>query len=77
MLPSNPELKTDLCVPTFKMNRADKFELESKDDIKKRGQKSPDLADALALTFALPVAPRAAFGQRQSMSMVSEYDPFA
>lgn len=77
MLPANTELKTDLCVPTFKMNRADKFELESKDDIKKRGQKSPDLADALALTFAMPVAPRTAFGQRQSMSMVSDYDPFA
>jgi hypothetical protein len=30
--------------------------LESKDDAKKRGIKSPDRADALALTFAVPVA---------------------
>jgi hypothetical protein len=30
--------------------------LEKKQDIKKRGLASPDLADALALTFAYPVA---------------------
>ena len=32
--------------------------IESKDDAKKRGVKSPDRADALALTFAEPVRPR-------------------
>lgn len=32
--------------------------MESKDDAKKRGIKSPDRADALALTFAEPVRPR-------------------
>ena len=32
--------------------------LESKDKIKARGLRSPDLADALALTFSAPVAPR-------------------
>ena len=31
--------------------------LESKADMQKRGQSSPDDADALALTFAQPVAP--------------------
>jgi hypothetical protein len=31
--------------------------IESKDDMKKRGVASPDDADALALTFAAPVAP--------------------
>jgi hypothetical protein len=31
--------------------------LESKADIQKRGQASPDDGDALALTFAQPVAP--------------------
>jgi hypothetical protein len=30
--------------------------LEKKEDMKKRGLASPDLADALALTFAYPVA---------------------
>ena len=31
----------------------------SREDMKKRGIASPDLADALALTFAYPVAMRA------------------
>ena len=31
--------------------------LESKADMQKRGQASPDDGDALALTFAQPVAP--------------------
>ena len=33
----------------------DKIQLESKDDLKARGLPSPDLGDALALTFAFPV----------------------
>ena len=32
--------------------------LESKDDIRKRGLRSPDVADSLALTFAAPVQPK-------------------
>jgi phage terminase large subunit len=32
--------------------------LESKESMGKRGVASPDDADALALTFAMPVAPR-------------------
>ena len=32
--------------------------IESKADIQARGEKSPDDADALALTFARPVLPR-------------------
>lgn len=57
-IPKHQELMTDLCVPTFSFkNAANKFQLESKDHIKDRGMKSPDVADALALTFAYPVAP--------------------
>ena len=40
-------------------NAAGKLELESKEQMRKRGLKSPDLADALALTFASPVHPKA------------------
>ena len=57
-LPNHPELKTDLCTPTYSFNSANKMVLESKDDIKKRGLHSTDVADALALTFAMPVAPK-------------------
>ena len=58
-IPNMVELKTDLCAPTYSYaNAANRFELESKDKMKERGLSSPDVADALALTFAHPVAPR-------------------
>ena len=37
---------------------ADAFLLERKDDMRRRGLASPDDGDALALTFAYPVAKR-------------------
>ena len=39
------------------INRGNLLVLESKADMQKRGQASPDDGDALALTFAQPVAP--------------------
>jgi hypothetical protein len=39
------------------INRSNLLVLESKADMQKRGQASPDDGDALALTFAQPVAP--------------------
>lgn len=54
-IPNDQALKMDLSGPTYKFNAAGKIQLESKDDIKKRGLPSPDIADALAVTFATPV----------------------
>lgn len=55
-LPGVPELVAELTAPTYTYaNAAGKLQLESKEDMKKRGLPSPDLADALALTFAEPV----------------------
>jgi len=60
MLPDIEELKVDLCAPTYSYGNAqNKFQLESKDKLKARGLPSPDLADALALTFAYPSPPKA------------------
>lgn len=77
-IPDHPELKTDLCVPTFSYKNAQgKFALESKDHIKERGMKSPDVGDSLALTFAFPVAPRdfdAMSGDRHMAK--TEFDPW-
>lgn len=56
-LPESAELRSDLCAPTYKHNRAGKFQLEAKEDMKKRGLPSPDVGDALCLTFAAPVSP--------------------
>jgi hypothetical protein len=38
----------------YKKDLSGKIKLESKDDMRKQGIKSPDVADALALTFATP-----------------------
>jgi hypothetical protein len=75
-IPNDVNLKTDLCVPTYKFNAQNRFQLESKDDIKKRGMRSPDLADALALTFAFPVAPKSTT-VRTRRPQQQEWNPFA
>ena len=77
-IPNNTELKTDLCIPTYKFDAGNRLQLETKDEIKKRGMRSPDLGDALALTFAHPVAPRGIGlnGTPVAGEMQSEYDPF-
>lgn len=54
-IPNVSALKTDLCGPTYEFLANGKVKLERKDDLKARGLPSPDLGDALALTFAEPV----------------------
>lgn len=54
VIPNLTDLKQDLASPTYKFTPADKIQLESKDDLKARGLPSPDIGDALALTFAYP-----------------------
>lgn len=53
-LPNDPTLKSELCALKYLFRNGLRL-IESKDDAKKRGIKSPDHADALALTFAEPV----------------------
>jgi hypothetical protein len=52
------QLKADLIGPMRKFNSSGAIILESKKDMKARGLASPDAADALAVTFAYPVASR-------------------
>jgi len=40
--------------PEYKITSNGKLQLESKEDMKKRGVSSPDVADALALTLSRP-----------------------
>lgn len=51
-------LASELASAVYDFDEAGKMRLEAKDKIKARLGKSPDLADALALTFAAPVASR-------------------
>lgn len=53
-LPNDSDLKTQLCALRYLFRNGLRL-LEAKDDAKKRGIKSPDKADALALTFAKQV----------------------
>ncbi len=54
-LPAMAELRADLCGVRYSFDPAGKLKLESKETLKERTGRSPDLADALALTFAMPV----------------------
>ena len=51
-IPDLDELQTDLCGLGYKHRSNGQMLIESKDDLKKRGMPSCDLADALALTFS-------------------------
>jgi hypothetical protein len=57
-IPKDRFLKTDLISPMMKPDSRGTIFLESKKDMKSRGLASPDAADALAVTFAFPVAHR-------------------
>jgi hypothetical protein len=57
-IPNDRMLKSDLCGPQYKTNSSGAIALEAKKDMKARGLASPDAADALAVTFAYPVASR-------------------
>jgi hypothetical protein len=72
-IPADTELRVDLVSPLYSYDAANRMKLEPKEDMKKRGIKSPDLGDALALTFAQPVAKRKpAF----LADVKSKYNPF-
>lgn len=77
-IPYDADLKAQLVGPTYTYNLKNEILLEKKEDMMKRGLDSPDLADALALTFALPVqAHQHAGGQMNQKPLVeSEYNPF-
>jgi hypothetical protein len=57
---ADDKLMLGLSAPGYHLNSASKLVLESKQDMQKRGEASPDDADALALTFARKVAPQIA-----------------
>lgn len=76
-LPNISGLIMELTSPTYFFSNG-KFQLEAKDQIKKRLGKSPDLADALALTYALPDMPAAMNDLRIPKRQTKrDYDPYA
>jgi hypothetical protein len=77
MLPDVPGLMAELVAPTYTFQNG-QFLLEDKDQIKKRIGRSPDLADALALTFTemdMPMGLRN-YGQAGARGhAASDWDP--
>ncbi len=75
------DLKSDLMGVEYGYDERNCIQLEKKKDMKKRGQASPDNADALALTFAYPVEKRKNSGGLHAVHEVNfvshEYDPLA
>lgn len=57
-IPDRDALQVDACAPGYKYDSLSRVLIESKDDIRKRGLRSPDEWDAVALTFAEPVSDR-------------------
>lgn len=77
-LPNDYSLAQELATPTYDINNHGQKILESKAKIKERLGKSPDLADALALTFAEDFTdkPKTDEGFKQDFNVVKEYSPY-
>jgi len=71
-LPDDRELKEELCATTF-VYQGDKFRIVDKGIIKEKLGRSPDKADALALTFAHPVSKKQ-FRKQQGSADFNPWD---
>jgi hypothetical protein len=78
-IPADTELQSQLTNLQYAFNVRNEIQLERKEDMKKRGLSSPDIADALALTFSQMVMPHANAGREgpHKPLVESEYNPFA
>lgn len=78
-LPDEQAIEDDLIGPEYSFDKDQRIVLEKKDHMRARGLASPDDADALACTFAQPVAPRAMPGYMnpEEYGNGEEYDRYA
>jgi len=67
----------DLTTTQFYLNAKDQIQLEPKDEIKRREGRSPDIADALACTFALPTLHQSIFLPQAQVITSLNYNPYA
>jgi hypothetical protein len=76
-LPDDLDLISDLTGREYGFTANNQIRLEKKEEMKKRGLASPDRADALALSYALPVYPLRLGFQGSQHATSAEYDPFS
>lgn len=82
-----PDIKTgehtnlvdELCGPNYGFNKREEIQLESKQDMRKRRVPSPNVADALACTFAMPSFAMTIDEARDipPPAVSPDYDPFS
>jgi len=73
-IPQDEHLEVDLTGPLYSFSPQNEIILEKKEDMRKRGVRSPDVADALALTYAYPVVARA-LQRREEERADDSWDP--
>ena len=73
-IPNDTDLKSELTVTEYKYTSAGKIILQPKEHIKELTGRSPDRADSLALTFAVPV--NKPTGRKQVVKANTEYKLF-
>ena len=74
----NVVLSDELTAPTYMLTAKEAIQLESKKEMRARGVASPNVADALACTFAYPsfeyIPPVG--GEKEQPAVAPDYDPF-
>lgn len=72
------DLARELTSVPYEFASNGKMKIKSKEELKKDGVPSPDLADSLALTFAYPVAPKVRWRNNTELTqrVFTEYNPF-
>lgn len=78
-IPPRDDLADDLSAPSYEHDHRNRLKLERKEDMKSRGLPSPDIGDALALTFSRPIAaqPNIGLQWKGPRSRQAAYDPLA
>ena len=74
-IPNDEALISEVTAVRYKYQSTGKLKIESKDEMKRRGQRSPDVADAFVLTFAQEGA--TAMGQASRWNTRGTYKPDA
>jgi hypothetical protein len=73
-------LVDELTGPTYQLNKAEAIQLEAKAEMRRRGVPSPNVADALACTFAYPhyaiEEPLTTLAGMDQPTVAPDYDPF-
>jgi hypothetical protein len=71
-IPDIDALHADLCSPRYKYDSNTRIIIEKKEDMKKRGIRSPDCADALCLTFSYQINPSSNIQRKKTALKITE-----